>query len=119
MRLGLLTAAAAIVALGGVARAGTITETFAGTILSGDNNDSYFGVTTPSLAGDAITLSFTYDVGLLQAALGVVIPDAPGSDYEVNSLYEQYDDYAGDSALTESVTINSQTLTVTNNAGTT
>jgi hypothetical protein len=53
---------------------------------------------------------------LQAAAAAGALPDGPASDYEVNSLYEQHDDYAGDSALTESVTINSRTLTVTNNA---
>ena len=101
MRFGLLTTAVAFVALGGVAQAGTITETFAGTILAGDNNDHYFGVSGPSLAGTAITISFSYDTGLLQAdaATGAGRElGAPPSGYELQpSFYEQYDDNIGDS----------------------
>ena len=66
-----------------------------------------------SLAGDAVTFSLSYDAGLLEAEVNA----GAGAHYLDPSYYDAYDDYAGDSAFTESVTINSQTLTIASYSG--
>lgn len=119
MRTGLLSVAAiAAVVFSGAAQAGVISETFTGFISSGTDSLGYFGTAGTNLAGDAVTFSFTYDAGLLKADV-----DA-GTDGSyiglVPSNYEAYVDYAGDSAVTDSVTINSHMVTISNspsNAG--
>jgi hypothetical protein len=113
MRTGLLTAVAiAAAAFSGVAQASVITETFTGLINGGIDNGGNFGVAGASLTGDTIAFSFSYDTGLLQADVSA------GTDGSVEQLapgfYDDYYDYAGDSAFTESVTINSQTVTIAN-----
>jgi hypothetical protein len=113
MRTALLTAVAlAAVTFSGVAQASVIALSFTGFINSGTDNGGNFGVAGASLAGDAIAFSFSYDTGLLQADVNA------GTDGSAEYLYpgtdDVYVDYAGDSAVTESVTINSQTLTIAN-----
>ncbi len=116
MRTGLSTAIAiAAVAFSGVAQASVITETFTGIINSGNDGVGAFGAAGTSLAGDAVTFSFSYDTGLLEADVNA---NTDGSFIFSNpSNYDEYIDYAGDSAFTESVTVNSQTLTFANSAG--
>jgi hypothetical protein len=115
MRTGLLTAIAiAAVAFSGAAQASVVTETFNGLITSGIDNAGTFGAAGASFAGDSVTFSFSYDTGLLQAAVNA---GTNGSAEYLNPPdYDLYFDYAGDSAFTESVTINSQTLTIANSA---
>ena len=113
MRTGLLTAVAIVaVAFSGVAHASVVTETFTGFINSGTDNGGNFGVAGASLTGDTIAFSFSYDTGLLQADVNA------GTDGSAEYLYpgtdDVYVDYAGDSAFSESVTINSQTVTIAN-----
>jgi hypothetical protein len=115
MRKRLLTAVAiAAAAFSGVAQASVITETFTGFINSGIDKSGNFGTAGTSLAGDTVTFSFSYDTGLLQADVNA------GTDGSANTLspsnYDKYVDQAGDSAFTESVTINSQTLTFVNSS---
>jgi len=70
----------------------------------------------PARASQAIPLPFrsSYDTGLLQADVNA------GTDGSANTLspsnYDKYVDQAGDSAFTESVTINSQTLAMANSS---
>jgi hypothetical protein len=113
MRTGLLTAVAiAAVAFSGVAQASVLTETFTGLINSGTDGVGAFGVAGASLAGDAATFSFSYDTGLLQADVNA---GTDGSQVASSpTIYDEYIDYAGDSAIAESITINSQTLTIAN-----
>ena len=116
MRTGLLPAVAlSAVAFSGVAQASVIALSFVGFINSGTDNAGDFGVAGASLAGDTIAFSFSYDTGLLQADFSA------GTDGSAEYLYpgtdDVYVDNAGDSAFTESVTINSQTLAIAINAG--
>jgi hypothetical protein len=116
MRTELLTAVAfAAAAFSGVAQASVITENFTGFVNSGNDGVGAFGVAGASLAGDAVTFSFSYDTGLLQADVSA---GAAGS-YESLSPpnADEYEDFAGDSAFTESVTISSQTLTIASDGG--
>jgi hypothetical protein len=115
MRTGLLTAVAiAAVAFSGVAQASVVTETFTGLINSGVDNWGNFGNAGASFVGDTVTFSFSYDTTLLEADLTA---STDGSAEYINApIYDLYLDYAGDSAFTESVTINSQTLTIANSA---
>jgi hypothetical protein len=116
MRARLLTATAiAAAAFSGVAQASVVTETFTGLINSGIDNAGTFGAAGGNLAGDSVTFSFSYDTGLLEAAMNAST-DGSG-EYVYPSYYDEYVDYAADSAVTESVTINSQTLAITSNAG--
>ncbi len=113
MRTGLLPAVAlSAVAFSGVAQASVIALSFVGFINSGTDNAGDFGVAGASLAGDTIAFSFSYDTGLLQADFSA------GTDGSAEYLYpgtdDVYVDNAGDSAFTESVTINSQTVTIAN-----
>src|ERR1700678_3698072 len=113
MRTGLLTAVAlAAVAFSGVAQASVIALSFTGFINSGTDNGGNFGVAGASLAGDTIAFSFSYDTGLLQADARA----GPDGSLEFSDPGNEvvYVDYAGDSAVTESVTINSQTVTIAN-----
>jgi hypothetical protein len=113
MRTGLLTAAAiAAVAFSGVAQASVLTETFTAFINSGTDSVGAFGAAGANLAGDTVTFSFSYNTVLLQADVNAGT-DGSVQDFLASS-YNEYVDYAGDSAVTESVTINSQTLTIAN-----
>jgi hypothetical protein len=121
MRTGLLTAVAiAAVAFSGVAQASVITETFTGFINSGSDNMGAFGSPPAicgddgctggaNLAGDTITFSFSYDIGLLEA------DGTWKGQYSSFPGGEEYVDHNADSAITGSVTINSQTVTIANN----
>jgi hypothetical protein len=114
MRTGFLTAVAiAAVAFSGVAQASVLTETFTGFINSGTDSVGAFGAAGANLAGDTVTFSFGYNTVLLQAAVNAGT-DGSG-DYVNPSNYNEYLDNAGDSAFTESVTINSQTFAVVSN----
>jgi hypothetical protein len=120
MRTGLWTAVVfAAVAFSGVAQASVVTETFTGFINSGIDNAGAFGSPPSicgddgctggaSLAGDTITFSFSYDIGLLEA------DGTWKGQYSLVPGGEEYVDHEADSAITESVTINSQTLTIAN-----
>jgi hypothetical protein len=113
MRTGLLTAVAlAAVAFSGVAQASVIALSFTGFINSGTDNGGNFGVAGASLAGDTIAFSFSYDTGLLQADASAGTDGSLEFSDPGNEVV--YVDYAGDSAVTESVTINSQTVTIAN-----
>jgi len=117
MRTGLLTAVAiAAVAFSGVAQASVLTETFTGFINSGTDGLAAFGAANANLAGDTVTFSFSYNTVLLQADVNARTDGS--AQYFSASNYDEYEDYAGDSAVTESVTINSQTLAIASNAGT-
>jgi hypothetical protein len=98
--------------LSGVAHATIITETFGGTITSGIDNMGAFGAVGADLTGAALTFSFSYDTALLEYA----IDNSVDGSYQLlsPSYYNLYYDYAGDSAFTESITINSQVLANTN-----
>jgi hypothetical protein len=114
MRTGLLTAAAfAAIAFSGAAQASVVTETFTGFINSGIDNIGAFGAVGANLAGDTVAFSFSYDTGLLEADVNA---GTDGSYFSLTSPFAEYHDYAGDSALTESVTINSQTFTIANSS---
>ena len=116
MRTGFLTAVAiAAVAFSGVAHASVITENFTAFINSGGDSVGAFGAVGANLAGDTVTFSFSYNTVLLQAAISAGTDGS--SQYFSASNYNEYVDYAGDSAVTESVTINSQTLAIASNAG--
>jgi hypothetical protein len=108
-----LTAVAiAAVAFSGVAQAAVLTETFTGFINSATDGLAAFGAANANLAGDTVTFSFSYNTVLLQADVNA---GTNGSiEYLAPSRYNSYRDYAGDSAITESVTINSQTVTIAN-----
>jgi hypothetical protein len=116
MRTGLLTAVAiAAVAFSGVAQASVLTENFTAFINSGTDSVGAFGAAGANLAGDTVTFSFSYNTVLLQAD---VTAGTDGSAEHVDpSYYVEYIDNASDSAVTESVTINSQTLTIASNSG--
>jgi hypothetical protein len=115
MRTGLLTATAiAAAAFSGAAQASVVTETFTGLVTSGIDNAGTFGAAGASFAGDSVTFSFSYDTGLLQAAVNAGTDGS--AEYSSPPDYDLYFDYAGDSAFTESVTINSQTLTIANSS---
>jgi hypothetical protein len=108
MRTGFLTAVAiAAVAFSGVAHASVITENFTAFINSGGDSVGAFGAVGANLAGETVTFSFSYNAVLLQA---------DGIEYSSPFLYDEYVDTAEDGAITESVTINSQTLAMTSNA---
>jgi hypothetical protein len=116
MRTGFLTAVAiAAVAFSGVAQASVLTESFTAFINSGTDGVGAFGAAGANLAGDTVTFSFSYNTVLLQAAISAGTDGS--SQYFSASNYNEYVDYAGDSAVTESVTINSQTLAIASNAG--
>src|ERR1700733_8700834 len=107
MRTGLLTAVAiAAVAFSGVAQASVITETFTAFINSGTDSAGAFGAAGANLAGDTVTFSFSYNTVLLQAAINAGTDGS--SQYFSASNYDEYADEALDSAVTDSVTINSQ-----------
>jgi hypothetical protein len=109
MRTGFLTAVAiAAVAFSGVAHASVITENFTAFINSGGDSVGAFGAVGANLAGETVTFSFSYNAVLLQA---------DGIEYSSPFLYDEYVDTAEDGAITESVTINSQTLAIASNAG--
>jgi hypothetical protein len=94
--------AIAAVAFSGAAQASVITETFTGIINSGIDDAGASGTAGASLTGSTVTFSFSYDAGLLEA--DAIVHFTPLSD--------SYDDYAGDSAVTESVTLD----TIANNS---
>lgn len=118
-KLALLPAMAlAAAALSGSASAATITETIQSTIAAGPPIDGdatgvdlagLFGPTGASLVGDAVTFSYSYDPVLMTA----------NGQYSTSTSFgipsEQIYDYANDSAVTVSVTINSQTYSMTSN----
>jgi hypothetical protein len=109
MRTGFLTAVAiAAVAFSGVAQASVLTESFTAFINSGTDGVGAFGAAGANLAGDTVTFSFSYNTVLLQT---------DGIEYSSPFLYDEYVDNAEDGAITESVTINSQTVAMTSNAG--
>jgi hypothetical protein len=116
MRTGFLTAVAiAAVAFSGVAQASVLTETFTAFIFGGTDGLGAFGAAGANLAGDTVTFSFSYNTVLLQADVNA---GTDGSGQHLSaSNYDQYVDFAGDSAVAESVTINSQTLAIAINAG--
>jgi hypothetical protein len=114
MRTGFLTAVAiAAVAFSGVAHASSVlTETFTALITSGTDSVGAFGAAGANLAGDTVTFSFGYNTVLLQADVNA---GTDGSfEYVYPSNYNEYVDEAGDSAVTETVTIDSQTFTIAN-----
>jgi hypothetical protein len=116
MRTGFLTAVAiAAVAFSGAAQASVITESFTASIISGTDSVGAFGAAGASLAGDTVTFSFSYNTVLLQAAINAGTDGS--SQYFSASNYNEYVDNAADSAVTESVTIDSQTFAITSNAG--
>jgi len=116
MRTGFLTAVAfAAIAFSGVAQASVITETFTAFVNSGTDSTGSFGAAGANLAGDTVTFSFSYNTVLLQEAISA---HTFGSSQSFSaSNYNEYEDFAGDSAITESVTINSHTLAIASNAG--
>ena len=116
MRTGFLTAVAiAAVAFSGVAQASVLSETFTASIFGGTDSLGAFGAVGANLAGDTVTFSFSYNTVLLQADVNA---GTDGSGQHLSaSNYDQYVDFAGDSAVAESVTINSQTLAIAINAG--
>jgi hypothetical protein len=115
MRTGLLTAVAiAAVAFSGVAQASVLTESFTAFINSGTDNAGAFGAAGANLAGDTVTFSFSYNIGLLQADVNAGTDGS--AEYIEPSYYNEYVDYAGDSVVTESVTINSRTVTIANSS---
>jgi hypothetical protein len=115
MRTGFLTAVAfAAIAFSGVAQAAVITENFTGLITSGTDNLGAFGAVGANLAGDTVNFSFSYNTVLLQAAASAHT-DGNSEILEPSKINEYVDD-AGDSAITESVTINSRTVTIANSS---
>jgi hypothetical protein len=108
MRLVLLSTVAVVLAFSGAAQAAIIQATLVGTITSGIDNQGQFGAPGSDLTGLAVTLSFSWDTALLSAN---------GTYFTDGSTYELYDDYTGDTAVSESLTINSETYTSSVGAG--
>ncbi len=91
----------------GAARASDIvvTDTLTGIVIGGDDSVGAFG--GGNLAGDVVTYSFTADLTLLNS-----------NAYHAtdNSSYESLTDYAAEGSISESVTINGGTYSMTSTA---
>jgi hypothetical protein len=113
MKRGLLSVVVVALAVSGIARADNIiSETLTGTITSLVINnlgglESAFGNSVADGVSPSVTLSFTYDLTLIDAA----IANGLGAS-TVNASEQSYSDGSGDSAISESLTINSQTFTL-------
>lgn len=104
----------AALTFGGVARADVyISDTVNGSVTSGIDYLGYFGAPDADLTGAAVSYTFSYDFTSLAAAAAA---GTNGSVYSNFLPFDQfYVDYANDAAETESVTIDSHTVSVTSN----